>query len=198
MSLTKNLIKSFAFLSVIITYQTFNYSSRANNNYDYGDYKYLDFFRYLNEIDQRILEAVDKSQKVLFYPRENTPDCKSENIWGYVDAPIKYQDGYFRTDMAICTNRILTQSNNWNDASYNISETLHHEAFHTAQLCKSPPEFKTFGINNGYFSKSIRDKVYGAEVYANNSPEANLIEMEAFYVEHKPYMVLSYLEEYCL
>ena len=197
MDLSKNLFKLFKFLSLIIIYQTFNFAVKANYEYDYGDYKYLDFFGYLNEIDRRIIETVDKSQKVLFYPRENTPDCKSENIWGYVNRPI-YNKGYFRTDIAICTNRILIQSNNVDDASYNLSETLHHEAFHTAQLCKSPPDFQTFGINNGYFSKSIRDKVYGGEVYADNSPEANLIEMEAFYVEHKPYMVLSYLEEYCL
>ena len=197
MNLSKNLFKSFKFLSVIIIYQTFNFGVKASNEYDYGDYKNLDFFGYLNEIDRRIIEKVDNSQKVLFYPRENTPDCKSENIWGYVNYPT-YNEGYFRTDIAICTNRILIQSKNPDNASYNLSETLHHEAFHTAQLCKSPPDFKAFGINNGYFSKSIRDKVYGAEVYADNSPEANLIEMEAFYVEHKPYMVLSYLEEYCL
>ena len=99
--------------------------------------------------------------------------------------------------MTIWTNRILTYSNNWNDASYYISETLHHEAFHTTQLCRFPPCFQPFGIKNGNFSKSIRDKVYGAEVYARNNEKQNLIEMEAFYVEHKPYSVLAYLENYC-
>ena len=75
--------------------------------------------------------------------------------------------------------------------------TFNHEALHSAQLCKSRPYFKPFGINNGYFSKSVRDKVYGSEVYAKNTPEDDLLEMEAFYVEDKPYLVIAYLEEYC-
>ena len=99
----------------------------------------MNYFRYLNGKDKKILDVVDKTQKVLIYPKENKPDCKSENIRVYVNAPIKYTDGYFRTDMTIWTNRILSYSNNWNDASYYLSETLHHEAFHTAQLCRLNP-----------------------------------------------------------
>ena len=197
MILLKNLFKSFAFLSIVFLYQTLNFSIKAEE-YNYGDYKYLNYFRYLDENDKKILEIVDQTQKVLIYPKENTPYCKSENIWGYVNSPVKYTDGYFRTDMTICTNRILTFSNNSNDASYYLSETLHHEAFHTAQLCRFPPDFVPFGIKNGNFSKVIRDKVYGGEVYAENNEEQNLIEMEAFYVEHKPKTVLLYLENYCL
>tara|TARA_Y100001978_G_scaffold152920_1_gene138170 strand:+ start:169 stop:762 length:594 start_codon:yes stop_codon:yes gene_type:complete len=196
MILLKNLFKSFAFLSIVFIYQTLNISIKAEE-YDYGDYKYLNYFRYLDENDKKILELVDKTQKVLITPKENTPACKSENIWGYVNAPAKYTDGYFRTDMTICTNRILTSSKNYNDASYYLSVTLHHEAFHTAQLCQFPPSFVPFGINNGNFSKVIRDQVYGSEVYADNNEEQNLIEMEAFYVEQKPKTVLLYLENYC-
>ena len=197
MILLKNLFKSFAFLSIVFLYQTVNFSIKAEE-YNYGDYKYLNYFRYLDENDKKILEIVDQTQKVLIYPKENTPYCKSENIWGYVNAPVKYTDGYFRADMTICTNRILTFSNNSDEASYYLSETLHHEAFHTAQLCRFPPDFVPFGINNGNFSKVIRDKVYGGEAYVENNDEQNLIEMEAFYVEHKPNTILVFLENYCL
>tara|TARA_Y100000589_G_C27142345_1_gene625295 strand:+ start:742 stop:1335 length:594 start_codon:yes stop_codon:yes gene_type:complete len=197
MILLKNFFKSFSFLSIVFIYQTLNFSIKAEG-YNYGDYKYLNYFRYLNENDEKILDIVDKTQKVLIIPKENTPKCKSENIFGYVNAPDKYTDGYFRTDMTICTNRILTFSNNSDEASYYLSETLHHEAFHIAQLCRFPPYFVSFGINNGNFPKFIRDQVYGAEVYADNNEEQNLIEMEAFYVEHKPKTVLLYLENYCL
>ena len=129
--------------------------------------------------------------------------CKSKNYWGYVTGAYKDTDGFFKSNLVICSNKIIRYTNKYyknnltEKTSYFINGTLNHEALHSAQLCKSRPYFKPFGINNGYFSKSIRDKVYGSEVYAKNTPEDDLLEMEAFYVEDKPYLVISYLREYC-
>jgi len=191
------LIKLFNFLSIsslLLISQTFNSFARADN---YGDYKNFIYYQYLDINGDEIIDLVDRSKKVIFYPRENTPDCKSDPMWGYVNSAYKSSDGYFQSDLVICSNRIIGYSNNWNDISYYINATLHHEAFHAAQICKSPPQFNTIGLNNGIFDQRIRDIVFESETYRNLPYEDKLQEMEAFYVEHKPEIVSSYLEDYC-
>ena len=197
---TRYFLKLVSISSIFIFFHTFNLVVRADN---YGDYKNLRFYSYLNTSGEKIIDLVDRSQKVIFYPKENTPMCKSKNYWGYVTGAYKDTDGFFKSYFVICSNKIIRYTNKYykenftEKSSYFINVVLNHEALHSAQLCKSRPYFKPFGINNGYFSKSIRDKVYKSEVYAKNTQEENLIEMEAFYVEDKPFLVISYLEEYC-
>ena len=192
--------KLVSFSSIFIFCYEFNSVARADN---YGDYKNLKFYSYLDKSGKKIIDLVDRSQKVIFYPKENTPICKNKNYWGYVTGAYKDTDGFFKSYLVICSNKIIryTNKNYKNNLTqklqYFINGTLNHEALHSAQLCKARPNFKPFGINNGYFSKSVRDKVYGSEVYAKNTPEDDLLEMEAFYVEDKPYLVISYLREYC-
>ena len=190
------LIKLLNFLSIsslFLISQTFNLVAKAD---DYGDYKNFIYYEYLDISGGQIIDLVDRSKKVIFYPRENTPNCKSDNtMLGYVNSAYKDTDGYFKSNIVICTNRIIGYSNNWNEISYRINETLHHEAFHAAQLCKSPPKFSSFGLNNGIFDKWIRDLVF--DYYGELPYEDKLQEMEAFYVEHKPEIVSSYLEDFC-
>ena len=197
---TIDFLKLVSITSIFIFPNTFNSKARADN---YGDYKNLKFFKYLDKSGEKIIDLVDRSQKVIFYPKENTPKCKSNNYWGYVTGAYKDTDGFFKSYLVICSNKIIRYTNKYyknnltEKSSYFINVTLNHEALHSAQLCMSSPYFKPFGINNGYFSKSIRDKVNKSEVYAKNTPEDDLLEMEAFYVEDKPYLVIYYLEEYC-
>ena len=191
------LIKLFNFLSIsslLLISQTFNSIARADN---FGDYKNFIYYQYLDISGDEIIDLVDRSKKVIFYPKENTPYCKSETMWGYVNPAYRGSDDYFRSNVVICSNRIIGSANNWNEISYYINETLHHEAFHAAQICKSPPQFNTFGLNNGMFDQRIRDIVFESETYRNLPYEDKLQEMEAFYVEHKPEIVSSYLEDYC-
>ena len=96
----------------------------------------------------------------------------------------------------MCTNTILRFGNNFTDRRYYISETMNHEAFHAAQLCRSPStDFLPFGLQNGRFSTEIENHV--SENYKGISYMRKLVEMEAFYAEQKPYLVMNYLKKYC-
>ena len=90
---------------------------------------------------------------MIFYPRENTPKCKSNNYWGYVTGAYKDTDGFYKSYLVICSNKIISYTNKYykknftEKLSYFTKVTLNHEALHSAQLCKSRPYFKPFGIN---------------------------------------------------
>ena len=63
------LIKLFNFLSIsslLLISQTFNSFARADN---YGDYKNFIYYQYLDISGDEIIDLVDRSKKVIFYPK---------------------------------------------------------------------------------------------------------------------------------
>ena len=169
-------------------------SSKSQDNY--GDYLSHSYSKYLTNTGKTILYLVDRSEKVVFFPRENTPFCKLNNVFGYVDYPY-LDNGKYRSNLAICTNRILRYGNNFSERQEEIDKTLNHEALHAAQLCQPPSSgFLPFGIQNGKFSKKIHSNL-SADFYRDLSPIGKLVELEAFFVEDQPHLVTQYLIKHC-
>ena len=163
---------------------------------DYGEYLSHDYNEYLTMSGKSIIDLVDRSEKVVFLPKENTPYCKSNNVFGYVDYPYLDNGNYF-SNLAICTNRILRYRNNFSERQEEIDKTLNHEALHAAQLCHPPSsDFLPFGIRNGMFSNKIHANL-SSEIYRDLSPTGKLVELEAFYVEDRPHLVKQYLIKHC-
>ena len=173
----------------------FNISS-ARSQFNYGDYLNHRYTEYLDSTGISIVDLVDRSEKVIFFPRENTPYCKSKNIFGYVDFARWHNANYF-SNLGMCTNRILRYGRNFLERRDQINNTMNHEAFHAAQLCqsRSSGDFIPFGLENGRFSKHIHDFIY--ENYKDVNSTRKIVEMEAMYAQDKPYLVKQYLKKYC-
>ena len=173
----------------------FNISS-ARSQDNYGDYLNHRYSEYLDSNGKSIVDLVDRSEKVIFFPRENTPYCKSNRIFGYLNWPT-WRNGNYFSNLGMCTNRILLYRKNFHERRDQINNTMNHEAFHAAQLCQSlsSGDWIPFGLQNGRFSKHIHDSVY--KYYKNVNSTRKIVEMEAMYAADKPYLVKQYLKKYC-
>ena len=101
---------------------------------NYEDYTSFTFYKYSDSIGKEIIDKVDSSQNVTFWPKENTPGCKSHNgeIWfGYAD----YPDYLGSSDFVICTYNIYSHFGE-REFEYHINATVRHEAAHAIQFCK--------------------------------------------------------------
>ena len=169
-----------------------NKESEANY---YGEYKNQKYYEYLDPVGKEIMNRVDNSKKVIYIPKENTPYCKNNPGYAaYVDWPNR--NG---TDFVICTLRI-TRGNSYENSYSEINDAVRHEAVHSAQFCRytSFDDYLLYPL--GIVDKKTLlkyKKFVTSEIYDGIPYHQRLAEMEANYLEDKPYTVLTQLNKYC-
>ena len=166
-----------------------------STNY-YGDYKNHSYFKYLDEVGEKIMYKVDNSKKVIYIPKENTPYCKNNPGYAaYVDWPNR--NG---TDFVICSSRLI-RGNSYENSYYAINAAVRHEAVHSAQFCRytSYNDFLLYPLGVVETKELLKYKKFVPDegIYAGIPIQQRLAEMEANYFEDKPYSVLNQLNKYC-
>ena len=135
----------------------------------------------------KIMELVDNSKNFIFIPKENTPYCKKEEVFGYVSSSTQV--------FGICTYTILKYGNTREQDAFEINATIRHEAVHSAQFCKDSTYFRPLGVS--------RDKLVGypenqvMSYYKDLPFTEKIAEMEGFYGELNPYFVIRALNKNC-
>ena len=189
----RNLL-SFLSLVLFISYLIGFLNKESEANY-YGDYKNQTYYEYLDSVGKEIMNRVDNSKKVIYIPKENTPYCKNNPGYAaYVDWPNR--NG---TDFVICTLRI-TRGNSYENSYSEINDAVRHEAVHSAQFCRytSFDDYLLYPL--GIVDKKTLlkyKKFVSSEIYDGIPYHQRLAEMEANYLEDKPYTVLTQLNKYC-
>ena len=153
---------------------------------NFGDYKKLNFVRYLDYPGLRIIDLVDRTDRPYFLIKENTPFCKSGKYYGYVD-----EAWTKRATFAICTRSVSLMHPY--DFREQINYTLRHEAAHAAQFCKGGDY--SLGVEKWRFAGYPKRMV--KNYYTNLSPTEELMELEAFALERDPYFVESSVRRFC-
>lgn len=159
----------------------------------YDDYKSLNYYEHLDAIGKKIMEKVDSSKNVTYWPKENLPSCKSsdEIYFGYVTYPGLLSS----SDFVICTYNIWSYYGP-KEFKYQINSTVRHEATHSAQFCKGGN--KLLGVDERKFEGYPNERVYGPlSIYKNLPYGVQLMELEAFALESEPYFVFRNLERFC-
>jgi len=189
----RNLL-SFLSLVLFSSYLIGFLNKESEANY-YGDYKNQKYYEYLDAVGKEIMNRVDNSKKVIYIPKENTPYCKNNPGYAaYVDWPNR--NG---TDFVICTLRI-TRGNSYENSYSEINDAVRHEAVHSAQFCRytSFDDYLLYPL--GIVDKKTLlkyKKFVSSEIYDGIPYHQRLAEMEANYLEDKPYTVLTQLNKYC-
>ena len=189
----RNLL-SFLSLVLFSSYLIGFLDKESEANY-YGDYKNQKYYEYLDAVGKEIMNRVDNSKKVIYIPKENTPYCKNNPGYAaYVDWPNR--NG---TDFVICTLRI-TRGNSYENSYSEINDAVRHEAVHSAQFCRytSFDDYLLYPL--GIVDKKTLlkyKKFVSSEIYDGIPYHQRLAEMEANYLEDKPYTVLTQLNKYC-
>ena len=189
----RNLL-SFLSLVLFSSYLIGFLNKESEANY-YGDYKNQKYYEYLDAVGKEIINRVDNSEKVIYIPKENTPYCKNNPGYAaYVDWPNR--NG---TDFVICTLRI-TRGNSYENSYSEINDAVRHEAVHSAQFCRytSFDDYLLYPL--GIVDKKTLlkyKKFVSSEIYDGIPYHQRLAEMEANYLEDKPYTVLTQLNKYC-
>ena len=189
----RNLL-SFLSLVLFSSYLIGFLNKESEANY-YGDYKNQTYYEYLDSVGKEIMNRVDNSKKVIYIPKENTPYCKNNPGYAaYVDWPNR--NG---TDFVICTLRI-TRGNSYENSYNEINDAVRHEAVHSAQFCRytSFDDYLLYPL--GIVDKKTLlkyKKFVTSEIYDGIPYHQRLAEMEANYLEEKPYTVLTQLNKYC-
>ena len=189
----RNLL-SFLSLVLFSSYLIGFLNKESEANY-YGDYKNQKYYEYLDAVGKEIMNRVDNSEKVMYIPKENTPYCKNNPGYAaYVDWPNR--NG---TDFVICTLRI-TRGNSYENSYSEINDAVRHEAVHSAQFCRytSFDDYLLYPL--GIVDKKTLlkyKKFVSSEIYDGIPYHQRLAEMEANYLEDKPYTVLTQLNKYC-
>mgnify|MGYP001325181498 FL=1 len=189
----RNLL-SFLSLVLFSSYLIGFLNKESEANY-YGDYKNQKYYEYLDAVGKEIMNRVDNSEKVIYIPKENTPYCKNNPGYAaYVDWPNR--NG---TDFVICTLRI-TRGNSYENSYSEINDAVRHEAVHSAQFCRytSFDDYLLYPL--GIVDKKTLlkyKKFVSSEIYDGIPYHQRLAEMEANYLEDKPYTVLTQLNKYC-
>lgn len=189
----RNLL-SFLSLVLFSSYLIGFLNKESEANY-YGDYKNQTYYEYLDSVGKEIMNRVDNSKKVIYIPKENTPYCKNNPGYAaYVDWPNR--NG---TDFVICTLRI-TRGNSYENSYSEINDAVRHEAVHSAQFCRytSFDDYLLYPL--GIVDKKTLlkyKKFVSSEIYDGIPYHQRLAEMEANYLEDKPYTVLTQLNKYC-
>ena len=164
--------------------------------YHNGDYKNHNYFEYLDEVGQKIMDSVDNSKKVIYIPKENTPYCKNNPGYAaYVDWPNRSG-----TDFVICTSRI-TKGSSYYYSYQAINDAVRHEAVHSAQFCRytSYNDYLLYplGVVEEKVLLKYKKFVPDEGIYASIPYQQRLAEMEANYFEDKPYSILIQLNKHC-
>jgi len=136
----------------------------------------MEFLFYLTPIGNQIINKVMMKN---FNVVENGAVCKNKELFGMANSP----------NFTICTNNI--KNYNSDRVSFNINETVYHEAVHVAQMCKRSP----LGIKNIQLgSNKLTDVSRSVNV---SKSRTTIFEMEAYYLEDKPEQVNYYLKKFC-
>ena len=180
-------IKLFLFL---FSYLLFGLNLVAKSQDRYGDYKSHRYLKYADLNSLKIMELVDNSKNFIYIPKENTPYCKKEDIFGYVSS----STGVF----GICTYTILKYGNNREQDKFEINATIRHEAVHSAQFCRNPTVLKPLGVDRRKLTGYPENQVMPADSYYKDLPYIEKIaEMEGFYGELNPFFVIKALNKNC-
>ena len=134
----------------------------------------MEFLIYLTPVGQ---EIITKIMQTNYNIRENTSICKNKQILGIVQSP----------DFIVCLNNI---KNNVSPVKHYVNETVYHEAVHVAHACKKKP----LGIKNAQLNINKLNDASRSVSLIGSSP---VFEVEAYYLEDKPEIVLDYLKKYC-
>ena len=171
-----------AFLPILIFEKVVNYE----------DYKSHNYYKYLDHIGRKIIEKVDSSQNITYFPKENIPGCKSGNkeiYFGYVSPNVTSYD------FVICTYNIYSYFGE-RRFKYQINSTVRHEAAHSAQLCKGGDNL--LGVDQSKFKGYPEERVFGPySIYKKLPYRVKLMELEAFALESQPEFVLRNVEYFC-
>jgi hypothetical protein len=134
----------------------------------------MDFLIYLTPIGNQIISKIISKHYVI---KENAPICRNKEIFGFLKTP----------EFIICTDNI---KNTISPVKHYVNETVYHEAVHIIQSCKKGP----IGISNVSLDQwKLNDVVRSSNI----SKQHQIYELEAYYLEDKPDLVLSYIEKYC-
>ena len=157
------------------------------------DYTSFNYYRHLDSIGRKIMEKVNSSQNVTYYPKENSPSCKSGQYiyYGFVT----YPDFFDSSDFVICTYNLWSQFGQ-EEFEYEVNATVRHEAVHSAQFCKGGN--RLLGVDKWKFEGYPNNMVYAPNSSYRNLPhDKKIMELEAFALESEPYIVLRNLERFC-
>ena len=142
----------------------------------------MEFLLYLSPEGTEIYKMISKKVRVV----ENTPICRSYNIFGWYQNTTK--------TMVFCTDKILSKV----DPQKYVNETLFHESVHLAQACKhNMREIKPLGISHSAMLLSDnrkKDLKIATSIGGNMSFN---MEKEAFWMEDKPEKVKYVVQKYC-
>jgi hypothetical protein len=134
----------------------------------------MDFLIYLTPIGNQIISKIISKHYVI---KENAPICRNKEIFGFLKTP----------EFIICTDNI---KNTISPVKHYVNETVYHEAVHIIQSCKKGP----IGISNVSLDQwKLNDVVRSSNI----SKQHQIYELEAYYLEDKPDLVLSYIKKYC-
>lgn len=187
----KNLISKFKFIFIILFFIFLGSQGEKDKNY-YGEYKTYEFYNYLDEVGKVIMDRVDNSKKIIYIPKENTPFCKSNPDYaGYVKFPYKKV-----SEFGICTYRII--KSDYINISPNLNDVVRHEAMHSAQFCRFPSltSLKPVGIDLNFLIP-YKKFVPNEGIYKDIPYDQRVGELEAYYGEDNPSLVLSKLNKFC-
>ena len=189
----KNIFKKYKFVFFVPSFLIIlGIFGEKDKNY-YGEYKTHKYYKYLDEVGKKIMDSVDNSKKIIYIPQENTPFCKSNSDYaGYVNFPYKKV-----SEFGICTYRIMKGSD-YKNISFNLNSVVRHEAMHSAQFCRFPGliALKPIGIDQKYLMP-YKKYVPNEGIYKDIPYEQKIGELEAYYGEDNPYLVLSKLNQFC-
>ena len=178
------------FTLFLFSYLLFGLNLVAKSQDRYGDYKSHRYLKYADQNSLKIMELVDNSKNFIYFPKENTPYCKKEEIFGYVSS----STGVF----GICTYTILKYGSNREEDEFEINATIRHEAVHSAQFCRNPTVLKPLGVDRRKLIGYPENQVMPADSYYKDLPYIQKIaEMEGFYGELNPFFVIKALNKNC-
>jgi uncharacterized protein YycO len=134
----------------------------------------MDFLIYLTPVGNEIISKIISKNYII---KENATICRNKEIFGFLKTP----------EFIMCTNNI---KNTISPVKHYVNETVYHEAVHMVQSCKRGP----IGISNVSLNQwKLNDVVRSSNI----SKQHQVYELEAYYLEDKPDLVLSYIEKYC-
>lgn len=134
----------------------------------------MEFLLYLTPIGNQIINQIISKNYAI---RENAPICRNKEIFGTLTGP----------EFVICTTNI---KNTISPVKHYVNETVYHEAVHVIHSCKGGP-IGIVGINLDQWK--LNDVMRSSKI----TKQHQIYELEAYYLEDKPDLVLSYIEKYC-
>lgn len=134
----------------------------------------MDFLLYLTPVGNEIVNKIISKHYII---KENAAICRNKEIFGFLKPP----------EFIVCTDNI---KNTISPVKHYVNETVYHEAVHIIQSCKKGP----IGISNISLDQwKLNDVVRSSNI----SKQHQVYELEAYYLEDKPDLILSYIEKYC-